>query len=358
MATTRTPPDTLPYRWYSDPHVEEVERELIFRRHWQYAGHLGELPEPGSFFPTRAGRLPILVVRDREDELRAFINVCRHRGAVLVHEPTQRGTIQCPYHAWTYGLDGCLRAAPRSRTETGFDAEGLGLVPVAVDTWGPFVFINPDTDAGPLSDALGDLPEVVAANGLDVDVLRFHTRVPYTIDANWKIGIENYLECYHCQINHPDLMHVIEEDRLTFEVSGLRMSQFAPPHPDALSGRAAYDARGPIERAQFHLLFPTLKFNTYPGRPNLSIGPMWPDAPAQASAWLDYFFAEGEDPEWVDAVFTFDDQVGLEDRDLVRAVQQGAGSGALAGGRLLADSEVLIAAFQGMMRERIADALP
>jgi phenylpropionate dioxygenase-like ring-hydroxylating dioxygenase large terminal subunit len=353
-----TATDTLPYRWYSDPAVEELERELIFRRHWQYAGHLGELDGPGSMVPTRVGGLPVVLVLDREGELRAFLNVCRHRGAVLVQEPQRRGTIQCPYHAWTYGLGGELRAAPRSKHEPGFEAEGLGLVPVAVDSWGPFVFVNPDLAAAPLSEALGDLPRTVAAAGLDIERLRFHRRVPYTIAANWKIGIENYLECYHCRLNHPDLMHVIDEDRLTHELSGLRMSQFAPPHPDALSGRAVYDAHGELATSQFHLLFPTLKLNTYPGRPNLSIGPMWPEGTDRAAAWLDYFFADGEDPEWVEAVFTFDDQVGVEDRDLVAAVQQGAGSGALPGGRLLAESEVLIAAFQGMVRERIAHALP
>ena len=185
--------ETLPYSWYADPAIAAAERDQIFRCSWQYAGHTGELGGPGSMFPTQVGGLPVVVVLDREGELRAFLNVCRHRGTVLVNEPQARGTIQCPYHAWTYGLDGALRGAPRSKEEPGFEMEELGLVPVQVDTWGPFVLVNPDTDAPGLDAALGSLPESVAENGLDVDSLRFHHRVSYEVRANWKIAIENYL---------------------------------------------------------------------------------------------------------------------------------------------------------------------
>src|SRR6185295_4702425 len=196
--------ETLPYSWYADPAVAAAERDRIFRRSWQYAGHTGELDGPGSFFPTRVGGLPVIVALDNDGELRGHLNICRHRGTVLVDEPQKRGTIQCPYHAWTYGLDGSLRGAPRSKDEPGFEKEELGLAPVSVGTWGPFVFVNPDPEAEPLEEALGDLPAVVAENGLDVDSLRFHHRVTWSINANWKIAIENYLECYHCQLNHPD----------------------------------------------------------------------------------------------------------------------------------------------------------
>jgi phenylpropionate dioxygenase-like ring-hydroxylating dioxygenase large terminal subunit len=121
--------ETLPYSWYTDPEVARIERDQIFRRSWQYVGHLGELDGPGSMFPTQVGGLPLVVVLDREEKLRGFLNVCRHRGTVLVNEPQRRGTIQCPYHAWTYALDGSLRGAPRSKEEPDFDMDCLGLVP-------------------------------------------------------------------------------------------------------------------------------------------------------------------------------------------------------------------------------------
>jgi phenylpropionate dioxygenase-like ring-hydroxylating dioxygenase large terminal subunit len=349
--------ETLPYSWYADPAVLEAERQTIFRRSWQYVGHTRELAGPGSFFPTRVAGLPLVVALDRDGELRGFFNVCRHRGTILVNQPRRRGTIQCPYHAWTYGLDGALRGAPRSRDEPGFDADELGLVPVQLGTWGPFVFANPDAEAPALEAALGDLPSVVAENGLDLDALVFHHRVRYELNANWKIAVENYLECYHCQLNHADLVKVIDEAAQRMEHAGLRLSQFPPLHSDALTGAAPYDVTGTAPTAQYHILFPAMKFNRNPGRPNLSIGPMWPVAPDKTAAWFDYFFAEGTDEAWIETMVAFDDQVGSEDTGLVEAVQRGAASGALEHGRLLTRTEGLIGAFQELVRERVEPAL-
>src|SRR3954468_21901777 len=117
MASTAT----LPWSWYRDPAVLEREQERIFRRAWQYVGHLGELAEPGDQRPALAGGVPVVVTRDRDGALGGFVNVCRHRGALVVGEACRRMTLQCPYHAWTYGLDGRLRSAPRSQAEPGFD---------------------------------------------------------------------------------------------------------------------------------------------------------------------------------------------------------------------------------------------
>src|SRR5262249_46241613 len=162
------------------------------------AGHLGELDGPGSLFPTHAGGFPVVVTLDADETLRAFFNVCRHRGATVATAPARRGTLQCPYHAWTYGLDGALRAAPPSDLEPCLAREEVGLAWVGVDRGGRFVFVTPDVDAAPLADALGDLPEVVAANGLDIGALEFRDRQSYELRVNWKIAVENYLECYHC----------------------------------------------------------------------------------------------------------------------------------------------------------------
>src|SRR3954451_6317130 len=272
----RAPLATFPFDWYADATVAAAERDRIFRRTWQYAGHVGELDGPGSFFPTRAGGLPVVVTLDATGDLRGFVNVCRHRGALVASAPARRGTLQCPYHAWTYGLDGALRAAPRSDLEPCFDREALGLVPVAVDTWGPFVFVTPDAGAEPLADALADLPAVAAEHGLDVDGLRFHRRCPYELRANWKVAVENYLECYHCALNHPAFVDAVDERALRLEDGGARLSQFAPVHPRALASGAPYDVRGELEMSQFHLLLPATKFNVCPGPPNLSIGPVSP----------------------------------------------------------------------------------
>src|SRR5262249_48634927 len=178
---------TLPWSWYTDPNVLRLEQERIFTRTWQYVGHTGQAAEPGSFFTAMAGRTPILVTRARDEELRAFLNVCRHRGSTVAEGSGQRETLQCRYHAWTYGLDGKLRAAPRSERELGFEEEELSLVQLALNTWGPFVFVNPDVDAPPLADALGPVPAQVA-EVLDVDSLEFRFRSEFEVDSNWKVA--------------------------------------------------------------------------------------------------------------------------------------------------------------------------
>src|SRR5205823_14997351 len=132
--------------------------ERIFRRAWQYAGHLGQVAEPGSYFTGRAGLLPVVVTRDRDGELAAFANVCRHRGFQVAQGEGRRASLQCGYHAWTYGLDGHLRTAPRSDREPGFAPEELGLAAISIDTYGPFVFVHPDPDAAPLAETLGAMP--------------------------------------------------------------------------------------------------------------------------------------------------------------------------------------------------------
>ncbi len=293
---------------------------------------------------------------DADGALRAFVNVCRHRGAIVASATARRGTLQCPYHAWTYGLDGALRAAPRSDLEPCFERDALGLGPVAVDTWGPFVFVNPDPACEPLAGALGDLPAVAAEHGLVVDDLVYQRRVPYELRANWKVALENYLECYHCAINHPGFVEAVDDRALRLETGPTRLSQFAPVHQRALAGDGPYDVRGPITQSQFHIVLPATKFNVCPGPPNLSIGPVWPIAPDRCAGWLDYFFLPGTDPDWIAEFTVWDDQVGAEDVALVEGVQRGVSSGALAEGRLLAGSEALIAAFQAWVRDRIEPA--
>ncbi len=344
---------TVPWSWYSDPAILTAEMERIFRCSWQYVGHLDELQGPGSYFASETGPLPIVVTLDGEGTLRAFVNICRHRGAIVATGAVKRGTLQCPYHAWTYGLDGCLRAAPRGGDDPAFDAGQLGLVPVSVATWGPFVFANPDPAAEPLEHSLGDLPEIVAGHGLDLGSLRFNRRVRYEIRANWKIAIENYLECYHCQLNHPSFVEVIDERRLGLEAVGLRASQFAPVDERSLDGRGPLDAHGEVGSAQFHLLFPNLKFNVLPGHPNLSIGPLWPTGPVTCAGYLDYWFADTADERWIDDLFELDNQVGSEDTALVEAAQRGSSAGIIERGWVLGGAENLIGHFQDYVRARL-----
>jgi carnitine monooxygenase subunit len=329
--------EAFPWAWYSDPQVLAAERERIFRTAWHYVGHLGQLPEPPSYFACTTGGLPVVVTRDADGELRAFVNVCRHRGSEIASGAGRRATLQCPYHAWTYGLDGALRSVPRADRESGFDPTGLGLVPLRLETWGPFVFVTADPDADSPAEALAG-----ARVPLDPSSLVFHERVNYAVDANWKIALENYLECYHCSVAHPGFSALVDvdPDAYVLERNGTVWSQYGR----AREGGAA---------CAFHLVWPGLKINVYPGPENLSIGPVWPESAGRTVGFLDYFFGSGVDEAWARELIEFDDRVGDEDRALVESVQRGVASGLLDGGRLLRESERLIASF----RVRVAHSL-
>ena len=336
---------TLPWSWYSDPEILRREHERIFRSAWQYVGHIGPVSEPGTFFAARAGRMPVVVTRARDGELRAFRNVCRHRGFPVAEGEGRRETIQCPYHAWTYGLDGTLRSAPRSDEEPSFPKDELGLVPAAVGTWGPFVFVNAGPEPEPLADALGSMPAQVAELGLDVDALVPYTRWEAEVGANWKIVCENFLECYHCQLAHPALAEVLDTSADAYELAteGRLSSQRGAVKE---SGNTTMRVDGELPRGQFHFLWPNLTVNIFPGRPNISLGPVVPITPDRTYRFLDYFFAADVEQSWIDELMAFDDQVGSEDRVLVEGVHRGVTAGALEHGFLLGRSEQLIGHFQ------------
>ena len=333
--------DTLPYSWYVDEEQLRRERTRIFTRAWQYAGRTEEVAAPGSFLATDAAGIPILVTRDDAGVLRAFLNVCRHRGAVLADGCGTRSTIQCHYHAWTYGLDGTLRAAPRADREPSFEQSDWSLLPACVDTWGPFLFVNPDPDAPPLAEHLGELPAILARD-IDVDALVFHSRVEFGANANWKVVAENFLECYHCPTAHPGFSDEVDThpDRYRLEPRPTFGAQFC---------RGKHTG----ETGQFHLLYPNTGINVFPGPPNLSIGPLLPNGPSRTERYLDYFFAADADEAWLRDFFAFDDQVGVEDRALVESVQRGMSSGLVEHGRLLLNAEPLLAAFQRWVSDEL-----
>jgi choline monooxygenase len=348
---------TLPASWYADAGVLEREQATIFARSWQYAGWADQVAEPGSFFASVAGHIPVAVVRGRDGELRGFVNVCRHRGHAVVEGSGCRETLQCPYHAWTYGLDGTLRRAPRSEREPGFDPDGLSLLPVAVDTWGPFVFVNPDPGAGPLLDALGDVPEHIGRSGVDLGRIRFHSHHEWRQAVNWKVALENYLECYHCAVAHPGFSKVIDVDPDAYRLSigPMSSSQLGPVRQSALERRnpKTYDPRGEVRQSQFHLLFPNTTINIAPGPQNISIERWVPTGPRETVEVTDYFFDPDESPERIQELLEFDTQVAEEDVALVLSVQRGLDSGQVPQGRLMQESEKLIVDFQ----RRVHDAL-
>ncbi len=200
----------LSRRLYTDPSLLEAEQELIFERTWQLAGHVSSLPRSGSYLTARAGSQPVLVVRDEEGSLRAYRNVCRHRGSRLLSGSGQcKAAIRCRYHGWTYRFDGSLIGVPESRAfGERLDKASLGLLPARVEELCGLVFVNLDPDATPLVELVGDLPARMAR--YRIASLQPFAPATDTQPANWKAIVDNYVEGYHIPIAHPGLMRLLD----------------------------------------------------------------------------------------------------------------------------------------------------
>ena len=219
LAATRRPVDSaqlLPPHVFHDPSIFDFEQRNWFARSWLCVAREEDVAETGCYILASVGDESVVVVRNRTGILHAFNNVCRHRGSTILDPSTDGSTgrvvrFQCPYHAWTYDLDGSLQRAPHTERLVDFEGVDNGLVPVALDTWAGFVFICLDPDAGSLPGYLADLPTALAA----YPVARLHRahRIECEVGANWKVIGENYSECYHCPGVHPQLNRLSPYDR-------------------------------------------------------------------------------------------------------------------------------------------------
>jgi phenylpropionate dioxygenase-like ring-hydroxylating dioxygenase large terminal subunit len=209
---------TLPGRSYTDPTLFQQEQERIFETRWIAAVRSADLDGPGTFRTLDVGRENVILVRGRDRQLRAFLNVCRHRGARVCMERSgvARRNIQCGYHAWTYGLDGKLVAAPNLNKMPDIDRTEYGLLPVHLREWLGYAWVcvadEPpsfeDTVIGAVNERLGGA-EVI--EGWGIENLEVGRRISYDVRANWKLIIENFMECYHCATIHPELTEVLPE---------------------------------------------------------------------------------------------------------------------------------------------------
>jgi len=343
---------TLPAAWYTDSALFAAERARIFRRSWQFVGFTEQLAKRGSFFTTRLSDVPLILTRDQQGELHAFVNVCRHRGSELVlAESGCRQTLQCHYHAWTYNLDGSLRAAPGSKDERDFNPDDFGLIALPVATWGPLIFVNPDHSAGPLETTLGELPQLTVASGAKLGALHRRVRHTCAIAANWKVIVDNYLECYHCPVAHKGFSDLIDVNQYAvteyawFSVQGAarKASQTGPNHQDP------YAAQGDVQAGFYAYLWPNFTLNVYPGHGNVSINSFIPLTPDRTLVVKDYCFLDEVSPDEEADFISFIDQVQSEDTVLCESVQRGLSTGYFDQGRLMMRRESALRHFQQLV---------
>jgi len=323
---------TIPAAWYVDDRIAELERLNVFSKTWQLIARTDQIAAPGQFVSTTVAGEPVVAVRGNDGVLRAFYNVCRHHAAAVVTQPCGRASLlRCPYHGWNYGLDGSLKGMPEFEGVENFDRAQNGLVPIRVETWEGFVFINLDNDAAPLSEFLGGLVKRIAPLG--VGKLHYFDRRTYDIHCNWKVFVDNFLDGgYHVPHLHKGLNSVLDYKQYTIENEDrycLQSSPMVSSEEDAATGAAR---KG--DRAWYFWQYPNLMINCYEGYMDTNL--VIPVDVDHCCVIFDFYFADiGEARcEYNEQSVNVGNRVQEEDLGICEDVQRGLKSRAYRAGRL------------------------
>jgi phenylpropionate dioxygenase-like ring-hydroxylating dioxygenase large terminal subunit len=309
---------TIPASWYRDPRVAELERRTVFSNNWQVAARADQIQAPGNYVTSVIGGEPVIVVRGTDGVLRAFFNVCRHHAAAVM--PESCGTaaqLTCPYHGWTYSLEGELKSAPELGAVRNFDRKSNGLLPLEVTTWEAWVWVRPATVALPLK----------AASGVGVGDLRWFERRSYRVPCNWKVFVDNYLDGgYHVPHLHKGLNRVLDYSEYRIENGERSCLQWSPLNNGA--GRALY-----------YWIYPNFMINRYPDALDTNL--VIPIGVDETEVIFDFYFKDVSDSAMESNLerIAISEAIQEEDVAICRSVQQGLASRAYSSGRLSAARE-------------------
>lgn len=330
---------TLPGHVYTSAETFEREKREIHFKAWHYAGALRELRNPGDFITAGILDQGIFIIRSRDGRLRGFYNVCQHRAHELLQGRGNAPVVTCPYHAWSYHTDGALRSARGAERLDGFDAARFCLKPVQVEVFaGKFVFFNLDPAARPLREEAGDLEAELRSEIPGFDGLEPAPPAPSRmIRANWKIPVENYLECYHCGPAHPAFVDLIDMRGYRIVTHGIWSSQ------KGKLGHAAHKAypvppEAAVQGGLFWWLWPTTVFSVLPGAANLSASSFLPAALDSTERRDQNFALPGAVPDERRTAY-LRTILGPEDIAICESVQRGLSSRGYGAGRFAYDPE-------------------
>src|SRR6266487_1477525 len=293
---------TLEQKYFVSPEIFAEEQEKIFSRCWMLVGHQSQIGKGGDYFTAQVAGESLIIIRDQRGTVRGFYNVCRHRGTRLREDACGHvSAIQCPYHAWTYGLDGRLIGAPHMDEVPGFDKADYSLRPVRLALWEGFIFINLDENAMPLEEWFASL--IGKFSHWNMSILRPAKRIEYDVRANWKLMFENYSECYHCPGVHPMLSKVSPYDSAENDLTeGPFLGGFMKINKGAgltMSGKACALPVGGIKRGDgeegeddglvfYYSIFPNMLLSLRPEY--VMVHQLWPKSPERTLIVCDWFF--------------------------------------------------------------------
>lgn len=325
---------------YVRPDWFNADLQAIFARSWQWVCHVEKLRNPGDYLAVSVAGHPIAVVRDREGKLRAFYNVCKHRAHHLLEGAGNTTRIMCPYHAWTYKLDGQLVRAPHTETLEDFNAKDICLDQVQVEEFCGFIYVNLDPSAASLVSQSGDLETEIRHWAPDIDQLTFARRLIYEIKSNWKNVIDNFLECYHCPTAHKDFCTLVDMDTYKVTTHGIYSSHMADA---GKSANSAYDtSNAKVQTHAVWWLWPNTCLMRYPGRSSMIVLNVIPAGPDRTLETYDFYLETPEpDAAEVEAIRYIDEVLQPEDIGLVESVQRGMNTPAFTQGRIVNDPDGL-----------------
>jgi len=348
---------TLPSSLYTGASVFAAEKGKIFARSWQVVGHHDQVANAGDYFTTELVGEPLLIVRGAEGTLRGFYNVCRHRAGPPAEGCGSRKLFRCGYHGWTYDLKGSLISATEIEGVEGFRSEDFALVPVRVDEWFNFIFVNLDPEARPLRKSLGELPQ--QAEKFSFAGMKLFERRSYEMKCNWKTYVDNYLEGYHLPSVHPGLNRELDYNAYVVEPYARHVRQFSPirgAQPGDTTPRRYQEASEDLTTDYFWI-FPNWMLNCYPD--NISLNIALPVAPERSLAIFEWYLPEKEHGSpAAKASVEFSDQIQIEDVGICETVQKNLRSRSYSRGRFSVKQEKGVHAFHRMYAEWMKADLP
>ena len=332
---------TLPARFYHDQEIYDREKPAIFYCSWIYASHVSQLAEKGSYITATIHGQNVFVGRGSEGELKAFYNVCQHRGHELLSGSGRTNVITCPYHAWAYDFDGNLRAARNSENMTGFKKCDFSLKPVRVEAFCGLIFVNLDPDATSLKEQTGALETEIRHYAPRVDEVVFAQRDTFDVASNWKVMIDNFLECYHCHTAHKDFVDLVDMESYRSKVHGIYSSHLSDAARSTDNNAYQFE-KGEVDFGYAGwFLWPNLTIWVYPGEPNISVLQMNPNGPEGTIEFQDWFLPNPKPSKQVkDAMDYQKDVLQPEDIGLCESVQRGLHSNGYNQGRFVVDKEL------------------
>lgn len=339
--------ETIPSSWYNSDDLWRLEKEAVFAQTWQCVGRQSQAARSGEYFIAEIASEPLIIVRGKDNILRCFYNVCRHRGGPLAIGSGCASHLQCKYHGWTYELDGRLKGVPDFDSVAHFDKTAFGLAPVELAVWEGFVFARLVPGKPSFNELFTGISDRIGKPGLGE--LQYHRRKSYDLKCNWKIYVDNYLEGYHVPLVHPELMKLYDYHSYKTKVR----EWYSFQHSLLTSAENIYSSGA--GEALYYFIFPNLMLNILPGRLQTNI--VEPIDAERCIVHFDYYYVAGTSEQQIADDLTFSDSVQVEDIEICELVHRGVRSRSYDKGRFSVKHEEALWHFQSLLKTFFRDAV-